>query len=246
MATEKFIRFPDTVACSFRDSSDTSPWREPSAVFDIEMCGRRGSGRIEVRVDGYWSEVITMYINRTVDWIDKKKNYEWKFSLSHSAGGRLTELGKHHKEEHGYVAVVDDMDAELNFAAAIEHTACFGKTLQEMKDTFEHWHTVETEEREAKRIAEEAERRSRIDADAPLGIEEAKSIVKRARAILTINPSRSVFINMVRRGSDTYTQAEGSKVSMIVWRLSGYKIKESELLSELAESSHRSHLVEQA
>lgn len=190
----------------------------------------RGYGRVEVRVLGYWSDVITLYVNR-----DNYGGKDWKITLSHSSGGRDTEV------------VECDLEAEANFAAALLATANFGQTLKARFGEFEEMYQAQ---REQDRLAREAERlaqQKRVDADAPLGMSAAKVMVFRLANQDSDSRWKFDSVKIVKRGADEDSRTSvldaniGKKVT---YMLNGSRVSRQEAIQVLAESSNRTQYVE--
>ena len=188
----------------------------------------RGHGRVEVRVLGYWSDVITLYVNRNFG--DKS----WKITLSHSSGGRDTKV------------VECDLEAEANFATALLATSNFGQALKARFGEFEEMYQAERERDRLKREAEQAAKQAKVDADKPLGLGSAKVMVFR---LANQDADRWKFdsVKIVQRGADEDSRTSvldaniGKKVT---YMLNGSRVSRQEAIQVLAESSNRTQYVE--
>jgi nucleotide-binding universal stress UspA family protein len=191
----------------------------------------RGYGRVEVRVHGYWSDVITLYVNRK-GWDDSQPN--WEVSLSHSSGGRDPKV------------VECDLEAESNFATTLLATAEYGKTLKARFGEFEEMYQAERKKERLALEAEKAASQKLVDADAPLGEKAAKVLAFRLANQTNAWDADTVVI--VKRGSSdsdrwtsTLTARLGKKVS---YMLNGNRISRDEAVQYLSNSSHRTHYAE--
>lgn len=240
------IKLFNSAVHSFRDSNDRNTnYYAPSTEFNLEQCGRDGRGRVSVRVAGYWSaDVICLYVTREVRWSrDEELPAEWVVTMSHSSGGRLQELSKHYTEEQGYRAAKSDLEAEQNFGYALMATAALGKEIQQQVECLEHWHQVERSERKAKEAAAKAEKQAKIQADAPLGAVAARELMN-AATLVANRTGLPVQLNVMKRGTDAYVQAEVgfTRGGSTAWSIHGHRTAKSEVLVYLSESSHRTGL----
>lgn len=201
--------------------------------YDLKQIGAHGSGRIEVEVHGYWSEVASLYIDRACKWSreDQTEDFEWTITQSHSSGGREA------KEQP------NDLIAERCFAHAIIALSDLGVVLMEKTGEFEVAYQARREQDRAARAVEEAKKQALIAADKPLGDNGAKALVSmleaRARQVLWTMQSYHVL----NRGSDKgFTIDAKCSGDRITFYSKGSVISRKMLVSELAVSSHRSAL----
>ena len=152
--------------------------------YDLQEIGQAGHGRVTVKIKGYWShDPITLYINRHFG----TKAKPWTLTLSHSSGGRDP------KE------VENDMDAAINFAAAMTAVAQIGKEITEFHiGAMEEAYQIKVAEYRAASEAARTERAARIDADQPYGISRARGIIE-SMYNGHLDPELHAFV----RGSDT-------------------------------------------
>lgn len=236
------INFPSCPVATFRDSNDhTTPWCAASPHFDVIAAGRNGGARITAKVAGYWStDVITLYIDRKVNWSARSvapSPAEWVCTMSHSSGGRLTELSDNYPAEH-YTAVISDLDAEMNFGAALIAVAQFGRDIANHFPDMEAAYQERRAEDRAEYAAKEAAKQALIDADAPLGLPAAKRLVAVAKAQVQEYCNTEVIRAYVR-GQDNFMTISVAKTSRTTWYWSGTMIGEDALIAKLAEMSCR-------
>lgn len=238
------IALPQATVCSFHDSNDRA-----SNSFNLEAAGRAGSGRVNVRVAGYWSsEVITLYIRREINWYQDpdERSPEWKVTMSHSSGGRLTALDdKNHTAERGYVGVESDLIAEANFGHALIAAATFGDELLNYTEALEHWYQVERAERKVEEEAAKAEQQAKINDDLAIGVDGAKAILNASRAAVT--RYQPITYTVYERGYDTGRELVCSKGQFITWTYAGQRMSEENVIKTLAAASIRTnHVAPQA
>ena len=217
------MRYPlpvNTATATFFDGNDRT-----ATDLDVEALGRHGSGRVTVKVLGYWSsDVIYLYIDRRTNYsigAEAEQPY-WRFEMSHSSGGR--DLG----------AEPDSLVAEVNFAEALTHLAVWGRAAREALSA-ELEAAYQREREEAKRQKEAA-----IAADTPLGENGAKALVSflegQARQQLWVEVKKSVFY----RGSEhPYFVSAKCSGDRVTFRSAGEIISRKALIVELAATSHR-------
>ena len=154
----------------------------PYNLLDI---GSNGYGTISVRIDGYWSrDPITLYISRE---FRRTAEDEWKITLSHSSGGREPKQVK------------DDMDAAINFAAAISALATLGKEIRDQHTpVLEAAFQVRLTELRKADEDERAARAAKIDGDKPYGMSRATGIIESM-----YNGHLDPLLYAYVRGSDT-------------------------------------------
>lgn len=227
----------------FRDSNDpNNDYRVSSNTFDLTAAGRDGRARVTAKVNGYWStDVITLYVERANQWSSNDNEpAKWVCTMSHSSGGRLKELSDSYPAEYyNYTAVANDLDAEMNFGAALISLAQFGREILQHSDFMEETYQIQRAADRAERDAEEAAKAA-IEADLPLGLPAAKKLVAEARAAVT--PSQNVTIRCYPRGKDNFFTAACAKSQFITWTWSGQRLNEEAVIAKLAASSHRTTL----
>lgn len=154
------------------------------APYDLKEFGESGHGRIVVKIKGYWSsDPIALYIDRSFG----KVKQPWTMHISTSSGGRDP------KE------VECDLDAAINFAAALTALAELGKEITANGyDEMEAAYQVKLAEYKAQSEAARTERAARIDADQPYGISRARGIIE-SMYNGHLEPEMHAFV----RGSDT-------------------------------------------
>ena len=138
----------------------------------VEVIGYNGEGRIKYNITGFNREYLEVKVERSKRWNDNK--VEWKIDLDIPRYGRDTE------QEKSNIKVAKYMRAAM--AEAILEMENLEKVIPIMERHFQRGE----KEREEKRVAKEAERQAKIDADKPVGEKLAKTIceamVKQARA----------------------------------------------------------------
>lgn len=203
--------------------------------YDLEEIGRRGHGRVNAQVHGYWSQdPMTLHIDRDWRWdptSDDKIRHSWKFTISHSSGGRDT------KE------VEDDASAATNFALALVHLAGLARSLKGKVAELEAWSLDQRRLDKEAEAAEKAKEQAAIDADPRMGFDAAagmlieagkqckylgfKNIMARPRGT-----SRQVTIFQLRKGRD----------EKIRYYKAGVMVKQMDVASELAEFAADSYI----
>lgn len=221
-------------------------------TLNLSLIGSLGRARITVQPVGYWSsDVASLYIARRFEYSANCSSFSsnWTCSMSHSSGGRDTDITKKDGTPNPF-GLTDDLDAEANLAQALLDLVAFGRILMQpehvavMEAAYQRQQAENEAERQAKKAAEQA----RIDADPALGVAAAKSMVAQVRAQLTLEKAKlpgwkncTIEINTFERGKpDTAKaiKAERSE-SRTTWYLYGTMIGEEALIKKLAEFSHR-------
>ena len=221
------MRYPlpvNTATATFFDGNDRT-----ATDLDVEALGRHGSGRVTVKVLGYWSsDVIYLYIDRRTNYsigAEAEQPY-WRFEMSHSSGGR--DLG----------AEPDSLVAEGNFAEALTQLAVWGRAAREALSA-ELEAAYQREREEAKRqIANSLRLRA---ADTPLGENGAKALLAslEAEARQDLGTMRTTLV--FPRGLDETFSASAKCIGgQIKFYLSGTAVSRKSLAAKLAEASHRS------
>ncbi len=131
-----------------------------------------GNGRVYVRFEvyGYWSDVVTLRVERQHDWRasfeNREPQVEWTCQVSHSSGGRES-------------SVASDIVAERCFAKAINAACDLGELLLarvgEMEAAYQQRQAAYAAEREKAA----AERAAREAADPAIGNDAAKALVEK-------------------------------------------------------------------
>ena len=136
------------------------------------LIGYNGNGKVKYNVTGYDREYLEVKVERRTNWKDNSP--EWEIDIDVPRYGRSTE------QEKSNIKVAKYMRAAM--AEAILEMENLEKQIPLMEKEFQRGQ----KEREEKRLAEEAERQRKIDADKPVGHKLAKTIcdemVKQARA----------------------------------------------------------------
>jgi len=136
------------------------------------LIGYNGNGKVKYNVTGYDRDYLEVKVERRTNWKDNSP--EWEIDIDVPRYGRSTE------QEKSNIKVAKYMRAAM--AEAILEMENLEKQIPLMEKEFQRGQ----KEREEKRLAEEAERQRKIDADKPVGHKLAKTIcdemVKQARA----------------------------------------------------------------
>lgn len=195
----------------------------PYNLLDI---GSNGYGSISARIDGYWSsDPITLYISR--EYRLTRSEGGWKITLSHSSGGREPKQVK------------DDMDAAINFAAAMTALASLGKEIRDQyTSALEAAYQVRmTELRQLEENARAA-RVAKIEADKPYGMSRATGIIESMN-----NGHLEPHLFAYERGSDENKNLFEIRISQcgekrLVY-VDGYRHSKEKAISMLAACSAR-------
>lgn len=194
-----------------------SPWT-------YDDLGYSGGRSISVKVHGYWTDVISIWVQR--DWV---KEGTWKVTISHSSGGRDTKV------------VASDADAERNFAYALLEAA----NVMDMIN--ENIHLVEAgfqrRSAEYKQEVELAKQKleEKIAADPELGYRRAKEMIERISA--DDAPCRSIVIH--ERGADRHDYLSVRVGMKTRFYFNQDPISKSAAVDRLAQASVRSNLKEE-
>ena len=138
----------------------------------VEQIGYTGEGRIQYNVTGYDREYLEVRVERRNRWNDDKPT--WEIDLDIPRYGRSKEQEKSNSKVAKYMRAA--------MAEAILEMEALETQIPLLERHFQRGEV----EREQKRVAEEAERQRKIDADKAVGVKLAKTIcdnmVKQARA----------------------------------------------------------------
>lgn len=205
--------------------------RRDAIDLDLEEIGRSGSGRIIVKVLGYWSsDVMTLYITRRGGWeLKNGETHSWEFELSHSSGGRDS------KEEP------DSLRAEANFARAMLALSEWAQNARcVMPEVLEVAYQRQCAEDKAEWEAKELAKQQAIEADQPLGENLAKGVVAFLEGQARQQLWREIPYRVFGRGEEKpYSISATCKGDRVTFRTSGNVISRKALIVELAASSHR-------
>lgn len=165
---------------------------------DVEDQIAYGNGSVQVRfnVIGYWSDVVTVRINRQHDWRaafeERAEVVEWTADVSHSSGGRDLEQ------------VASDIEAERNFGAAVLAACDLAEALLARKDELEAAYQARRAADEAAREKAEQEEAERVAADPAIGEPAAKALIEKliADARNTEHASEEIELSARLRGRD--------------------------------------------
>ena len=183
--------------------------------FNLADIGYNGCGAIRTKVEGYWSQdVITLYIDR------RYGSKEWTVKLSHSSGGRDTKV------------VECDMEAEMNFAAALNAVAALGLDIKSTNMGM-------LEENYQRRIKDDDERLEKEKAELAAAVANDKEIgIALARYKLDTMgdfDSLKVFV----RGTDKVRVFSLQHHVKKTFFLQGMRISKQEAIEALAKCSAR-------
>jgi hypothetical protein len=183
--------------------------------FNLADIGYNGYGAIRTKVEGYWSQdVITLYIDR------RYGSKEWTVKLSHSSGGRDTKV------------VECDMEAEMNFAAALNAVAALGLDIKSTNMGM-------LEENYQRRIKDDDERLEKEKAELAAAVANDKEIgIALARYKLDTMgdfDSLKVFV----RGTDKVRVFSLQHHVKKTFFLQGMRISKQEAIEALAKCSAR-------
>jgi hypothetical protein len=221
-------------------SAGTAP--ESSGDLDLLEVGTNGSGTVYIKPHGYWSrDPITLYIRREFNWKPAGDQAgKWKIEVSHSSGGRANSLTKKDgtPDPEG---VVDDLEAEDNFGAAIRAACQYGRQIREHFPVMEEAYQIQRQLDDAKYEADCAAKLATVEADLPLGLPAAKKLVAIARANLQKWHDEAIILAYAR-GAEASQQLVAKKTARITWYWGGYMIGEDAAIAKLAEMSCRTTL----
>jgi hypothetical protein len=174
---------------------------------------------INVFVEGYWSNPITIYIQRK-SW-NPDCPADWSFEVSNSSGGKESDY--------------DSLKSSENFAIAILECVKYCNTLQAdidwLERNYQQNHLAKIREYEA----EDARKKALVDADPQVGVQEAKKLVSEL-----LNTNTIITMVIGERG-------DGNRVSSITkrytpggtvkGRIGGENYSRADLITLIAESS---------
>ena len=194
-----------------------SPWT-------YDDLGYSGGRSISVKVHGFWTDVISIWVQR--DWLDRGN---WKVTISHSSGGRDTKV------------VASDAEAERNFAYALLEAANVVDMINE------NIHLVEAgfqrRSAEYKQEVELAKQKleEKIAADPELGYRRAKEMIERISA--DDATCRSIVI--YQRGADRHDYLRARVGMKTRFYFNDDSISKQAAIEMLSQASVRSNLKDQ-
>ena len=200
--------------------------------YSIEEMGTRGSGRVTVKVNGYWSsDPITLYVSR--DWSYERDapgsiRYQWNVTLGHSSGGRDT------KE------VADDLESAVNFGMAMIALASVGRMIRAQEPALEAAYQAAEAAREALRAEALAAAKAKAEADEALGKDRALLLTN--AAIVKAQDTGLACIQAFERGiSERYVEFtfERTRDRKVIAKQSGTRVRTVDVPALLATYSHR-------
>lgn len=220
-------------------SRNTTPalpvWIQDATIDDI---GRRGGMSLAVYVHGYFTDVITIYVNRKLDWeLCKETGTDaatWEFQVTHSSGGRES------KE------VADDLDAEVNFAQGVMAAVQHARLLRSQTADLEKAYQAQCEVQRLRHLEKQAAKAAAAEADLQLGDRAAAQLLTTAASTTDRRTERQ--IKAWDRGSSTdhpdyvFTTRMG-RDSTIRYFKSGVMLSRTKAIQDLAVCSVRSALV---
>jgi len=194
----------------------------PYNLLDI---GSNGYGSISARIDGYWSrDPITLYISREYR---RAVEDQWVITLSHSSGGREPKQVK------------DDMDAAINFAAAMTALANLGKEIRDQYiPALEAAYQVRLTELRLSEELARSTKAAKIEADKPYGMSRATGIIESM-----YNGHMDPHLRAYARGSDQHVTPFEIKPSSCgtkrLFYVAGNRVSKEKAISQLAQHSAR-------
>ena len=220
-------------------STSSSPF--VIAPYSIADLGKNGGGSIEVKVQGFWSSVATLYVRRKVAYDFEPETaietVTWACEPSHSSGGRDP------KE------LADDLEAEDNFAQALSALVVLGRHIRIQADVLERHYVSECAVRAAELSAKKQAKLVRYAADTPLGFGAAHDLFNAASAIANGPGLRPGFakITLINRGDlptdmPTTLELTATRSGRVTVRKNGSVVSKADALEALSVSSHRSAL----
>ena len=212
------------------------------APYSLEEIGRARTGRVSVKVAGYWSgDSATLYIERKTDWLRSlshkpfsERPVKWEARL-------LTKIQQKRdaKEEPS------DLQATINFGAALIALAAVGEQILSQSELLEKFAQEEIARHHAEQEAERAAEAAALDADAAMGIDAAEELVAAAKALA--KEKGEAVIQAFRRGHHasfnrlTLTCHRSGITRAVLNGILPLSLKAA--TEELAKYSHRSTLV---
>ena len=204
------------------------------APYALDEIGTSGYGRITAKVLGYWSsDSITLYIKREFKWDPERKGTgEWTAQVSHSSGGRDTD------------EVASDLDATINFAAAMVALAELGKSILARTEGLETAYQCERARRQAELLAEKEALAVAVAADPECGQAAAKLAVD-ARMSLARNGHYNEVVAFQRgteHNSKRIVFQRTPRGGVVRITINGQPSSRAEAIQVIAESSQRTVL----
>jgi hypothetical protein len=190
-------------------------------TIDAAKIGSNGRHTVHCKVVGFWTDVITMYVER-----DYHNTNSWKIKISHSSGGRDT------KE------VESDIEAEINFANAIIAMAQFGKEIEQYFEQFETFHQSARIKYRAEWEAEQKAKQELIDGDVAMSEADAVSLINAL--------SEAKEIRAVVRGSDSFKTVTCIIGGNKTFYVSGKRMSKKDIIALLTASSSKSVICDRA
>ena len=189
-------------------------------TIDAAKIGSNGRHTVHCKVVGFWTDVITMYVDR-----DYSTN-GWKIKISHSSGGRDT------KE------VESDIEAEINFANAIIALAQFGKEIEQHFEEFETFYQAAMIKCRAEWEAERKAKQELIDSDVTMSEADAVSLIDAM--------TEAKEIRAVVRGSDSHKTVTCIIGGNKTFYVSGKRMAKKDIIALLTSSSSKSVICDRA
>jgi hypothetical protein len=190
-------------------------------TIDAEKIGSNGRHTVRCNVQGFWTDVITMYVER-----EGFNIHSWKIKISHSSGGRDT------KE------VESDIEAEINFANAIIALAQFGKEIEQQFEQFENFYQAAMIKNRAEWEAQQKAKQELIEGDVAMSESTAVSLIDAM--------SEDKEIRAVARGSDSFKTVTCIIRGNKTFYVSGKRMSKKDIIALLTASSHKSVLCDRA
>lgn len=224
------MKLPIHDKCRFYTYSDS-----PEAL-NLNAAGYAGRMTVYVNANGYWSDVIQIYLTRGTNWMVEESKAEWQVSISHSSGGRLCKPDVKHYP--GCVAIESDVDAEECLGHALIAAASFARELLRHQAELEAAYQLGVEERRAERETERRLKEAALANDPAMGIDQARLLV--AKALCT--SAHEVVIIAKERGCCAYKTIEVRIGRTTQFTVNGAVTSKAKVLALLAERSITSYI----
>lgn len=195
-------------------------------TINLERFYETGRLSVPIRVKGYWSrESIHLYLDCNKNWLEKESTFE--LNVTHSSGGRDP------KE------VPSDLVAEFNFAQGLIGAVTLGHMLTALRPQLEEGLLTCLQEESVRRAVEKEQREREIEADLPIGLEGAISMMDAAA-------ENGASIILFERGSNLPRLLTPTRPlnKGIKWTLDDHKATARYARIRLSDASKRSHIEE--
>lgn len=205
----------------------------------LEDIAQRRSA-LHVWVHGYWGYVITIYVERKVEWMSSlaHKPYEehpvqWNVTMTHSSGGRDT------KE------VPSDIEAEAYFAqglmAAVQRAREIRASSAELEKHYQQHAAREQARREERDRIAAVEKAERVAKDQRLGLEGARSLVHSTFSSTNHRVAHTIYAYELGEDAAMHVTVSAGKDSVVRAFKASKALPKCKLIEMLAVCSVRSH-----